>query len=1366
MNLCASGSVGAEPPAVPLWPDGALEVGSEAVEETVKNRSYDQNAYGLNRSISQVTVPTVAFHLPSEETATGAAVVICPGGGFRRIVIDKEGHDVARWLNQKGIAGIVLKYRTCEPGAAESLADVQRAVRLVRSRAEELRVKPDRIGVMGFSAGGYMAIRAATEILPGNPKAAGSLERVSSKPDFFAPIYPAVPKNIDQLITSNTPPAFLVYTHDDGVPRSGGVELYEALGRAGVRAELHIYAKGGHGYGLGIHGGAVAAWPEVFHNWLKTMGAVSSGPAVSADAAADTPGTEFPDPMDDMRMPWEFSPEMVVLTNWLVCGEFPNPPHAGDERYDHTPPCVGLETDYLKEHGGEAAIVPVEGMTHTRPDGTKAVWAGHSMEHYGVDFRKFPGIRPAQNRVAYAHTTLDWIEAGEAVLALGSDDGVRVWVNGELVHDHVVEREGTMDADIVPVTLKKGKNRVLVKVESAGGSWYFKMRVAAIPEMRAQATLYTKPRPEVVRRSEAADDVLEIDTDAALYQRALPVETALVEVLAPGGECIAKEEVPRGQVVRFDTTRWARGPYDVRVSWTDGAGRRTCHYLPSYTGDWRAKVIEILNACDRVDPKSRSRKDLRLRLVKDFILFGLKGDPREGDISKLKDHAWQWIHFALMEYEEILIGLEAGRPAKVFHRLTWIEDLDDSPQFCRIHLPREYDGKKRFPMVVDLHGMNTHKRNYAEWWHERHRYGKIAAAYPVIELSPHGRGNSGYRGLGERDVMKAIQLAQETFLVDPDRIYLMGHSMGAGGTWHLGSRHPHLFAALAPIYGSGDYHAWTEPEEFAKMTPLSRFFHEAGACPSHAEALLTTPVFIAQGDSDSRYFVRSSRYAARLLQRWGYDVRYWEVPGWGHHPLPKEYQVLEWLLQRKLNRNPHEIRIRANRLSSSSVHWVEVQQREHPFEFVTVNARVLNPTTVACESDNALQIKLTPGPQLVDHGKPLSVIWNGRFIGRKAFTNGTVVVRQPGYQPSKGEKNAVIEGPLDDRHNLPFAIVCGTASADPGMRRVCRLKAETARDSWRHEWNHLPRYFLDTEVTDEIVRKYSLELYGGPEANLVTRKLIDQLPFGIDGDNVTIDTRTFNARDSAVGVICPNPMNPERYVSLFAGTSLRGMYLCNRVEQGFDYCVTDVGKLAEEETKWGDLNIVMGSFDHQWKYEPEYAVEGNPGLRARASLIGGPSIGSAKVDADLLYLSDLLETRALGTFAEMRRDTNWDYLPIRLGDKTHAKGIGVQALRQTSLVEYDIAGGGWSRLKSTIGIEMNDPSILKPGRKDKTSVYFVVLGDGKELYRSPMFEKNVPPEEIDIDVAGVKTLRLEVARKYQLGYLGSSVNWADLRMEK
>ncbi len=162
--FCDHATAYAEPPATLLWPEGAPESATAHDDETVENRAQDQNSLGLNRSISQVSTPTVSVHLPPEEKATGAAMIICPGGAFSRVVIDKEGHDVARWLNQIGVAGIVLKYRTNPPATrTDSVADARRAIRWTRRHAVEFRIKPDRIGFMGFSAGGNIAIIASTE---------------------------------------------------------------------------------------------------------------------------------------------------------------------------------------------------------------------------------------------------------------------------------------------------------------------------------------------------------------------------------------------------------------------------------------------------------------------------------------------------------------------------------------------------------------------------------------------------------------------------------------------------------------------------------------------------------------------------------------------------------------------------------------------------------------------------------------------------------------------------------------------------------------------------------------------------------------------------------------------------------------------------------------------------------------------------------------------------------------------------------------------------------------------------------------------------------------------------------------------------
>jgi endo-1,4-beta-xylanase len=222
--------------------------------------------------------PSLTVYLPSKDTATGAAVIIAPGGGHRELWTDHEGHNVAKWLSGRGVAAFVLKYRLAREKEStytvegHALADTQRAIRVARGRATEWGIDPERIGVMGFSAGGELAALVSVR----NPAPAENptdpIERLSSKPAFQALIYPAIPR--DMPLSKDTPPAFLVCGENDRQNISQGLpELYLALKRAGASAELHVYAGVGHGFGMReTTKGAVTGWTARFHEWLDSSG--------------------------------------------------------------------------------------------------------------------------------------------------------------------------------------------------------------------------------------------------------------------------------------------------------------------------------------------------------------------------------------------------------------------------------------------------------------------------------------------------------------------------------------------------------------------------------------------------------------------------------------------------------------------------------------------------------------------------------------------------------------------------------------------------------------------------------------------------------------------------------------------------------------------------------------------------------------------------------------------------------------------------------------------------------------------------------------------------------------------------------------
>ena len=244
--------------------------------------------------------PSITFYQPARAQATGTLVVICPGGGYGALAMDHEGHQVARWLTARGVAAAIVKYRLGPRYRHPApLQDVLRAIRVVRSRASELGVKPDRIGVMGFSAGGHLASSAATLFAHADAKIADGLDAVSSRPDFAILGYPVIvfgadvthkgsQRNLlgetpsadlvtrlstDRQVTAQTPPTFLFHTTDDAaVPPQNSVAFYLALKNAGVPAELHIYERGAHGVGLAPADRELSTWPDRLLGWMRTRG--------------------------------------------------------------------------------------------------------------------------------------------------------------------------------------------------------------------------------------------------------------------------------------------------------------------------------------------------------------------------------------------------------------------------------------------------------------------------------------------------------------------------------------------------------------------------------------------------------------------------------------------------------------------------------------------------------------------------------------------------------------------------------------------------------------------------------------------------------------------------------------------------------------------------------------------------------------------------------------------------------------------------------------------------------------------------------------------------------------------------------------
>jgi len=288
--------INAQNTVLKVWPNG--------IPGSIKNDSYSEKATltdGIPSRYEKVIDPSITVFLPPSEKATGTAVLICPGGGYGVLAFDHEGFAIAKWLNENGIAGIILKYRLpseliMKDKSIGPLQDVQEAMRTIRRNASGWNINPHKIGVIGFSAGGHLASSLSTHY---SDKVYDVTDTTSARPDFSLLIYPVISfdgsithagtrRNLigdnpsydaikhfsnELQITDKTPPAFLVHSADDmAVPVKNSIVYSEGLQKNRIPVELHIFQKGGHGYGLSAGRGTQSSWPDLCLAWMKAIG--------------------------------------------------------------------------------------------------------------------------------------------------------------------------------------------------------------------------------------------------------------------------------------------------------------------------------------------------------------------------------------------------------------------------------------------------------------------------------------------------------------------------------------------------------------------------------------------------------------------------------------------------------------------------------------------------------------------------------------------------------------------------------------------------------------------------------------------------------------------------------------------------------------------------------------------------------------------------------------------------------------------------------------------------------------------------------------------------------------------------------------
>ncbi|NQT88642.1 NPCBM/NEW2 domain-containing protein, partial [bacterium] len=773
---------------------------------------------------------------------------------------------------------------------------------------------------------------------------------------------------------------------------------------------------------------------------------------------------------------------------------------------------------------------------------------------------------------------------------------------------------------------------------------------------------------------------------------------------------------------------------------------------------------------------------LRQRL--DALAAGLDAVPEEAPLARqfgwLRTDVAYWQHQldagagqraakqlgrALQRIGRDRLALEAGNdpfPARRGNFLrSYRSALDGSLQSYSLAVPRDYDGSKPTPLIVTLHGHG---------WYAAYQGHPQRAVDGVITVAPHGRGSIDYMLAAEGDVLAVVDDVLRDYRIDRSRIYLEGHSMGGTGSWHLGVHYPDRFAAIAPVCGNCDRTAWDawKPERRPPAHPIPPRFQalrtyllDAVDPITYAGNLLHVPAFVIHGSSDDVVPVGHSQNMSAAIKALGGAVKYIEIPFGRHWGFGQVFyqQRWEWMMSHRRPEQPDRVRLKAAHLSQARAYWVRVDRMKAPLAFAEIDAR---------RSEGAVTVTTSNVAAFTLEGDVAAVTVDGQRIEGAGPTFVYDGQWRSAPLPKGPAKRAGLEGPIGEVFLGSFLLVRGTASEDAWERTVIAREVEARARDWERLYNCRPRVKDDTGVTDDDIARHHLVLYGGPRANTVTARIADRLPIRIGTDRVTIGDRVWQGPDVGVKVCYPNPLNPERMVAVFAGLSPAALDQVNNRfgnwfgwgpydnYEWFDYGVFDSRTLSPETF------LCVGFFDGAWRVDAKSQFLGDEAVRGdrlpqqTPTLCSPPAVPLATLQLDDLMPSFLDQHKGVVGF---RR--SFEGNPLTLGGKTFARGLGVRA---PSIIEYELAGQ-YATFRATAGIDLEDQVKVTEARSKGEYVQFLVFGDGKRLYASPWLRWNSQPAKLDVDIRGVKTLRLQVECSAKRWLVGSA-DWVDARVSR
>ncbi len=765
---------------------------------------------------------------------------------------------------------------------------------------------------------------------------------------------------------------------------------------------------------------------------------------------------------------------------WLLLGPFSN---VDDQ---------GLNKDYLSEVSGEVKAQPHRGEVVGGP-----AWTERSARNGRIDFLQlYPG---STNTVAYAYTEFNSASEGPAALKLGSDDGIKAWLNGSLVWENHVHRSLQRDEDAIRVTLSKGVNRLLLKVDQGSIAWEFTARLRPVAEEQAEWSVQSSRGLRILVSQQGVPKAADLRCCVTTLPGFAVEEPVQLSVTDVRGKEVGAAHGTTGQWTAVPVPPDAQGAYLLHAK-AQGIGAATTAVIIGGKGEIYKEAAAVARAA-------------RTTTEQPAATLAFLADELEGKLDPSLSSPERDVR-AIQTIQEIVTALKQGpwKPDAFKGQRQWAyrSSIDGSNQPYTVYLPTSYDPARKYPLIVTLHGYTDNDWNAAK---------NLAVYAPqnYIIAAPYGRGDVGYRVAGEQDVLDVLRMVEGLYSIDVDRVYLAGWSMGGMGTWRVGQLYTDLFAAIAPSCGWG------------------------GA--DYVDNLRNTPVHVVHGDADTLVPVAMSRNMVSKLKGVGATVEYHEIPGaahdtWSPAVLSRaKINVFDFFDKYTRNPWPAKLSFSVNVVRYGRYFWARVDEISTPLQMAHLDAEVVDTTHVRVQSGkiSALALDLRH-PGLSQTGE-VTVNLDGTDLRVAAGAKEAYFVSEAGAAWHLGSApNPDLARHTGDAGYAtfqgPLTVVYGTLK--PERTQLLRRVAETATD-WAPN-SHLPvgskighyKVISDAEVTQSDLTGGNLLLIGDESENRLTSAQLSFAHIRLRPDSVNVAGQSI--RGTGLLATFPNARAP-RYLA-------------------------------------------------------------------------------------------------------------------------------------------------------------------------------------------------------------------------------------------